>query len=208
LYVHDLDARLEEDNRHTRHVGGIAGAIDQLDSGGDWKVLADERSRGEISGIGFGINNPGFIPSFIEQFDPDMFLVAMPYTLMDQHALNGEFQLCAENGIGVVIGSVFSSRIVATGAATGAGYGYNPPPPDVVAKLKGIEAVCARHSVSIRAAALQFPLLHPVVAAIVPGAITPEQVIENAGLVNEPIPVDFWAELKNENLLRSDAPTA
>ena len=121
LYVHDLDARLEEDNRHTRGVDGIAGAIDQLNSGGGWQVLADMRSRGEIGGIGFGINNPGLIPRFVEQFDPDMFLVAMPYTLMDQDALDGDFRLCAENDIRVVIGSVFSSGIVATGAVDGAG---------------------------------------------------------------------------------------
>lgn len=207
LFVHDLDTRLEEDNRHTRGVGGIAGAMEQLDSGGGWQVLADMRSRGEIGGIGFGINDPGVIPRFVERFDPDMFLVAMPYTLMDQPALDGDLQLCAEKNIGVVIGSVFSSGIVATGPANEAVYGYKPAPADVVAKLNGIEAVCARHSVSIRAAALQFPLFHPTVAAIIPGAMAPDHVTENAALLNQAIPPDFWAELKAEGLMRADAPT-
>ncbi len=207
LFVHDLDARLEDDNRHTSGVGGIAGAIEQLDSGGGWQELADMRARGEISGIGFGINDPGFIPRFVERFDPDMFLVAMPYTLMDQPALDVDLPLCAENNIGIVIGSVFSSGIVATGHAGQAVYGYKPAPTDVVVKLDGITAVCVRHSVSIRAAALQFPLFHSSVAAIIPGAMAPEHVTENAALLTQQIPADFWAELKAEGLIRTDSPT-
>jgi D-threo-aldose 1-dehydrogenase len=208
LFVHDLDARLEDDNRHTSGVGGVAGAIEQLDSGGGWRELSDMRARGEISGIGFGINDPGFIPRFVERFDPDMFLVAMPYTLMDQPALDVDLPMCAEKNIGIVIGSVFSSGIVATGPADGAVYGYKVAPSDVVEKLEGIRAVCARHSVPVRAAALQFPLSHPAVAAIIPGAMAPEHVTENAALLNHVIPTDFWAELKAEGLLRPDAPTS
>ncbi|NKB57618.1 MAG: aldo/keto reductase [Alphaproteobacteria bacterium] len=208
LFVHDLDERLEDNNSHTQGVGGIAGAIEQLDRGGGWQVLADMRARGEIGGVGFGINNVGFIPRFLERFDPDMFLVAMPYTLMDQDALDEELPLCAEKGIGVVIGSVFSSGVLATGARDDAVYGYQPPPPEIVAKLSGMEAVCTRHAVPLRAAALQFPLLHPAVASIIPGAMAPEHVTENAALLNQPIPTDFWAELKAEGLLRADAPTA
>lgn len=208
LFVHDLDARLEDDNRHTQGVGGIAGAIEQLDTGGGWRQLLDMRDRGEISGIGFGINDPGFIPRFVERFDPDMFLVAMPYTLMDQPALDEDLPLCAEKNIGIVIGSVFSSGIVATGSADTAAYGYKPAPDDVIAKLKGIEAVCSRHEVPVRAAALQFPLFHPSVAAVIPGAMAPAHVEGNAALMNYQIPSDFWAELKAEGLLRADAPTA
>ena len=207
LYIHDLDARLDEGDANGLEIGGIAGAIDQLDKGGGWQALADMRASGEIKGIGFGINYTGLIPRFLERFDPDMFLVAMPYTLMDQDALEEELPLCAENEIGVVIGSVFSSGIAATGAGGDAVYGYKPPPPEVVAKIEGIGAVCARHDVPLRAAALQFPLFHPAVTSIIPGAMAPEQVTENAGLLNHPIPSVFWAELKAEGLMRADAPT-
>ena len=207
LYVHDLDSRLDDGDANGREIGGIAGAIDQLERGGGWRELADMRSRGEISGIGFGINYTGLIPGFLERFDPDMFLVAMPYTLMDQDALDAELPLCAERNVSVVIGSVFSSGITATGARKDAVYGYKPPPPEVIAKLEGIEAVCARHAVPMRAAALQFPLFHPAVASIIPGAMAPGQVTENASLLGYPIPPDFWAELKAEGLVHSGAPT-
>lgn len=207
LFVHDLDSRLDEGDANGLEIGGIPGAIRQLDEGGGWQELADMRARGEIRGIGFGINYTGLIPRFLERFDPDLFLVAMPYTLMDQDALGAELPLCQERGIGVVIGSVFSSGIAATGATDDAVYGYKPPPDAVVAKLKGIEAACARHDVPMRAAALRFPLFHPAVASIIPGAMAPEQVAENAALLHHPIPADFWADLKAEGLMHRDAPT-
>jgi len=207
LFVHDLDARLDQGDANGHEIGGMAGAIDQLDRGGGWQVLADMRARGEIKGIGFGINYTGLIPRFLERFNPDMFLVAMPYTLIDQDALEEEFPLCAARGIKIVIGSVFSSGITATGGGSEAVYGYKPPPPAVLAKVKGIEAVCARHNVPMRAAALQFPLFHPAVASIIPGAMAPEQVTENAALLHHSIPCDFWAELKAEGLMHPDAPT-
>lgn len=207
LYVHDLDDRLDRGDANGLEIGGVDGAIEQLDKGGGWQVLADLRARGEIKAIGFGINYTGLIPRFLERFNPDMFLVAMPYTLMDQDALDEEFPLCASRGIRIVIGSVFSSGITATGGGSEAVYGYKPPPTEVVAKLNGIEAVCARHDVPMRAAALQFPLFHPVVASIIPGAMAPEQVTGNAALLDHKIPADFWSELKAEGLLHADAPT-
>lgn len=208
LYVHDLDARLDEGDANGREIGGVAGAIEQLDEGGGWRMLSDMRASGEIRGIGFGINYTGLIPRFLERFDPDMFLIAMPYTLLDQDALEtGELPLLREKRISAVIGSVFSSGITATGATGEAVYGYRTPPRETVAKLKGIEAACARHDVPMRAAAVQFPLFHPVVAAIIPGAMAPEHAAENAALLKHPIPADFWAELKAEGLLHADAPT-
>lgn len=201
LLVHDLDLRFHEtDDAMDRH-------IDDLDAGGGWRVLDDMRARGEISGIGFGINFTGLIPRWLERFDPDFFLVAMPYTLLDQDALDDDLPLCAERDVGIVIGSVYSSGILATGINDNAVYRYGQPPAAIVDKVRGMEAVCARHDVSLRAAALQFPLGHDSVAAIIPGAISPDQVRENAALLKQPIPADFWAELKAEGLLRDDAPT-
>ena len=201
LLVHDLDLRFHEtDARMDRHIA-------DLDAGGGWRVLADMRDRGEIRGIGFGINFTGLIPRWLDLFDPDFFLVAMPYTLLDQDALDEDLPRCAERDVGIVIGSVYASGILASGVSDGAVYRYGTPPADIIEKVGGIETVCARHDVPMRAAALQFPLGHDSVAAIIPGAISPAQVRENAALMTQPIPNDFWAELKAEGLLRDDAPT-
>jgi D-threo-aldose 1-dehydrogenase len=75
-----------------------------------------------------------------------------------------------------------------------------------MAKVKQIEAVCDRHAVPLAAAALQFPLGHPSVASVIPGAILPEHVTRNVASFRHPIPAAFWEELKQTGLLRADAP--
>jgi D-threo-aldose 1-dehydrogenase len=111
-----------------------------------------------------------------------------------------------ERGVGFVVGAPFGSGILATGAVQGARYRYAEAAPEVMAKVQRIEAVCARHAVPLAAAALQFPLGHPSVASVIPGALLPEHVTRNVAAFRHAIPAEFWAELKHEGLLRADAP--
>jgi transposase len=97
----------------------------ELHNGGA-RALAELRAAGQIGGFGAGINELGMIPRFLDLIDVDFFLVALPYTLLDQQVLDSEFPRCAEKGIGFVIGAVFASGILATGAVQGARYAYSP----------------------------------------------------------------------------------
>lgn len=199
LLIHDLDI--------TEH--GSKEAVDRhfkdlCDSG--WKALEELRSSGEIKGIGAGINIVGMIPRFLENFDIDLFLIAMPYTLLDQDALDGDLPMCAERGVGVVVGAPFCSGILAAGAAKGATYNYAAASESVLTKVGRIQAACERHEVPLTAAALQFPLGHRSVASVIPGVYTVEQVKENVRLMGIEIPSQLWDELKAEGLLHKDAP--
>ena len=107
----------------------------------------------------------------------------------------------------VVIGSVFASGILVAGPVEGATYAYAPAPPEIIEKARRIEAVCKRHDVPLPAAAMQFPLAHPIVAAIIPGAMDPSHIATNTEWFSRKIPDDLWTELKAERLLREDAPT-
>jgi D-threo-aldose 1-dehydrogenase len=60
--------------------------------------------------------------------------------------------------------------------------------------------------VTLASAALQFPLAHPAVCAVIPGAKTAAEVKRNIATVEAPIPADLWAELKQEKLIAADAP--
>lgn len=201
LVIHDLDLR------HQRSEEGIAAAFEALDAGGGYAALDALRRGGEIQAVGVGINHVGMIPRFLDRFEIDYFLVAMPYTLLDQPALDGEFQLCAERGARVVIGAVFASGILATGARADALYAYQPAEREVAERVRRIEAVCRRHDVPLIAAALQFPAAHPVVASVIPGANAPGQVNANVEAFERPIPEALWRDLKADGLLRPDAPT-
>ena len=201
LAIHDLDLRFHQTEEK------VAQYLDQLDRGGGFRALEALKRAGEIRAIGAGINHLGMIPRFLERFAMDYFLVAMPYTLLDQDALEKELPMCLEKNVGVVIGAVFSSGVLATGAKDGALYRYAAAEPAVLERVRKIEAVCARHAVPLPAAALQFPLFHPAVVAVIPGANAPSQITDNLAHLRRAIPADFWAELKAEKLLHPEAPT-
>ena len=200
LLIHDLDIQYHQTYKR------VEALLMELHNGGV-RALAELKQAGLIGGIGAGINEAGMMPRFLNLMDIDFFLVAMPYTLLDTDVLDSEFPRCIARGVGFVIGAPFASGILATGAAPGARYRYADAPPEIMAKVKRIEAVCTRHKVPLPAAALQFPLGHPAVAAVIPGALLPEHVARNVTAFRHAIPADFWAELKHEGLLRSDAPT-
>ncbi len=88
LLIHDLDPR------HHRSLEGVVAGLAQLDNGGGYRALADLKAQGEIAAIGAGVNLVGMIPRFLERWPIDFFLVAMPYTLLDQEGL-GRARACA-----------------------------------------------------------------------------------------------------------------
>jgi hypothetical protein len=53
---------------------------------------------------------------------------------------------------------------------------------------------------------LAFPLAHPAVVSVCVGARTAKQVETNVLLYREAIPADLWRDLKDMNLVRTDAP--
>ena len=55
-------------------------------------------------------------------------------------------------------------------------------------------------------AALQFPLGHPSVVCVIPGAQSPAEVMENLALLEAPIPDTLWRDLKRAGLMSLDAP--
>ena len=201
LVIHDLDIGYHGSRE------AVARHLDRLDRGGGWRALAALKAAGEIKAIGAGVNAMGTIPDFVDRFALDFFLVAMPYTLLDQAVLEAEFPRCVERGIGFIIGSVFASGILLGGATENATYAYRPAPPEIQAKVRQIDAICRRHDTPLAAAALQFPLAHPSVASIIPGAAAPDHLRQTIELLRRPIPRDLWEELKSDRLLHAAAPT-
>ena len=200
IYVHDLDV-WTHGSAET-----MEGYRDTFMSGG-YKALISLRDQGVIRAIGGGINEWQSCQWLTERGDFDLFLLAGRYTLLEQEALTSFLPLCQSRGIGIVIGGPYNSGILATGARPGAFYNYDPAPPAILDKVRAIEATCAAHATSLVNAAFQFPLLHPAVVSIIPGAQTPAEVAANASAAAAVIPPELWADLKSQGLLRPDAPT-
>ncbi|HEU5013312.1 MAG TPA: aldo/keto reductase [Roseiflexaceae bacterium] len=169
-------------------------------------ILADLRSQGVIKAIGAGMNQWQMEADFARNADFDCFLLAGRYTLLEQGALP-LFDVCQQKRIGIFLGGVYNSGILATGAQPGAKYNYADAPPEILERARRIQAVCARHDVPLNVAALQFSLAHPAVTALVVGAGSPDEVKANRAALDQPLPSALWEELKREGLLRDEVPT-
>ena len=200
LLVHDLDVWTHgsEEARRAR--------VQEFMAGG-YRALVELREQGAVRAIGAGVNETAACQDLAERGDFDCFLLAGRYTLLEQAPLDHFLPLCATRNIALIIGGAYNTGILATGAIPGAYFQYAPAPPEIMERVRRIEAVCARHGVRLASAALQFPLGHPVVATVIPGTRSPAEVAQNVEIFAPEIPADFWAELKHEGLLRADAPT-
>ena len=193
LFLHDCDRRNHGDAYRERFGEAMAGA---------YRALLSLREQGAVRAIGAGLNEWEACQEFLEAGDFDCFLLAGRYTLLDQSSLGSFLPLCERRGIGVILGGPYNSGILATGAVPGAMYDYAPASPAVLERTRAIEGICRRHGVPLRAAALQFPLSHPAVTTVIPGARDAAEVDENLRLMAHPIPYALWLEFRQAGLIR------
>lgn len=196
--VHDLDFWTHGEKLEGHYREAMKGAV---------KALASLRDAGTIAAYGVGVNEADMAERFVRDTDADVVLLAGRYSLLEQPAADSFLPLAAERNIGVILGGVFNSGILATGPIEGARYDYKPAPPEILERVRRIETVCSRHSVALRRAALQFVLRHPAVACVVLGAISPEETRAQAADLSAAIPASLWEELKTEGLLDESIPT-
>lgn len=173
---------------------------------GAYPALARLRSEGVVKAIGIGVNEAEMCVRFARAGDFDTMLLAGRYSLLEQPALSEFLPLAQSKGIGVMLGGVFNSGILATGAISGARYNYRVAAADVLARVERIEQVCRAHKVELATAALRFPLAHPAVSSVVLGAVTPSEVQRNLASMTTDIPAGLWSDLKAEGLLAADVP--
>ena len=176
LYVHDIGARQHGKDAHPEIMRTFR------DSG--YRALERLRSSRQLAAIGIGVNEWEVLLEVIDWGDWDVFLLAGRYTLLEQTPLDHLLPQCLRSGISIVIGAPFNTGILA-GRDT---WNYRPAPPEIVGRMKMIKAICDSHRVPLVAAALQFPLAHPAVAAILPGPRNVDEFEANAKLVQYPIP--------------------
>ena len=174
---------------------------------GGYKALDELRKAGVIGAIGVGINESDTSLRFIQAGDFDCMLLAGRYTLLEQGGLEAFLPECVKRGVSVILGGPYNSGILTGGVKPGATHDYVAAPAPLVEKAQKIEAVCQRHGVELGAAAMQFPLFHPALCAVIPGALSIAEVKQNVGRMSAKIPADLWSELKREKLLDPAAPT-
>jgi D-threo-aldose 1-dehydrogenase len=198
LLIHDVDI-------WTHGADAIEGRFREAMAGA---YVALDRLRGEgvVAGIGIGVNEAEMCVRFAQAGSFDTMLLAGRYSLLEQPALEHFLPLAQKQGIGVLLGGVFNSGVLATGAVAGAKYNYQDASPEILAKVARIERVCAAHGVALPTAALHFALGHPAVGSVVLGAVTPREVERNVAALASAVPAALWRDLKTEHLLDAEAP--
>lgn len=193
LYVHDIGT-LTHGADNARHMAAL--------SSGGYRALDSLRKSGRVRAIGLGVNETQACLDALQMGDWDVFLLAGRYTLLEQDSLNDLMPRCAADGVSVVVGGPFNSGILVGGDT----WNYGAAPEHVLEKVKQLSKCCADFDVPLPAAALQFPLGHPSVAAVIPGLRTRHELADTLRWAATPIPPQFWQELKARDLLHPDAP--
>lgn len=190
LLIHDPEAHMQQ-------------AID-----GSYPAIRRLRDEGAVGAIGAGMNFSDKLTWLAERGDFDCFLMAGRYTLLDQSALDDLLPLAEKRDIAIYIGGPFNSGILANPYAPNVKFNYDTASADWVRKAQAIDAVCQRHGVPLKAAALQFPLAHPAVASVLSGPRSVSELEENLAAFQHPIPAALWDDLRSASLLDERAPTA
>ncbi|QCQ91378.1 aldo/keto reductase [Rhodococcus sp. SGAir0479] len=172
---------------------------------GAFRVLTRLRDEGVIRGWGLGVNRTEPIEMTLELDEPrpDGFLLAGRYTLLDhEHALQRLLPMAQEQNVSMVVGGPYSSGVLAGGT----NFEYQQAPPEIVERVGKIKALTDEHGISIKAAALQFSLAHPVSVAAIPGATRPSRITEDTAALDQSVPAAFWHELRARGLVNPAAP--
>ena len=203
LFIHDPDEgiSIQPDFDNPYAVSHFLRAMDQV-----YPALDELRAQKAVKAVGAAMNQWQMLYDFAAEGDFDCFLLAGRYTLLEQEPALKFLPRCEEKGIRVIIGGPYNSGILATGAVEGAYYNYLPATPEVLDRTRRIQHVCARHNVSLQAAALQFPFGHSSIASIIPGARSAAEIEANVGFFEEAIPDDFWTDLRDQSLVAEEAP--
>jgi D-threo-aldose 1-dehydrogenase len=158
---------------------------------GAFPALARLREEGVVRAIGVGMNQTAMLCRFARDADPDCFLVAGRYSVLDRSAADELLPLCEERGIAVIAGGVFNSGILAGGDT----FDYHEADQGVVARVERLREICARSDVPLAAAAVQFPRRHPTVASVLVGCRSPQELEEDVRLSGLALPASLWEEL-------------
>ena len=111
VYVHDI-GRLTHGELNAKHFADLmASGLDRL------RAL---KAAGRIGAYGLGVNENEVCLEVMAQAEIDVILLAGRLTLLDRSAEERLVGVCRARGVSLVLGGIFNSGILATGAVRGA----------------------------------------------------------------------------------------
>lgn len=208
LQVDHVDVLLAHDIGRLTHGAQDPERRAEFLSGG-LKAMQELKESGAVKAIGLGVNEWQICIELMDAADFDCFLLAGRYTLLDQSALALLLPRCAQRGISIIAGGVFNSGILVNGSskAPQSHYDYTAPSPEIVERVRRIEAVCTEFDVPLPVAAIQFTAAHPQVASVIVGCASAGELDQVVTWSSQPTSPAFWDALVQARLLPENAPT-
>jgi D-threo-aldose 1-dehydrogenase len=202
VHIHDLDLGTSWGN--SNYESWDSSQFETFIKSG-YPVLAEAKKAGIIGGIGAGINQAQMISRLLDEVALDYVLPATRTTILDHLEGYELCKKCARLGVKVIAASPFvNGKLLLEGTGTGVDYSYGlaaQTPPEVISRVRAIERTCADFGVSLRTAALQFPLRLPAVERLLVGMKNIEELKDNILALNTEIPESFWQKLMRDGLI-------
>ena len=200
--LRSIQESLERLNISSIDIALIHDADDRIDEAikNSYPVLDELRSQGVIKGIGVGMNICSYATKAVKEMDLDVILIAGRYSLLDQSAQEVLFKECLKKQTGVMVGGVYNSGVLANPTPEST-YNYVPVTPEILSKVKQIQALLLDFDISLTAAAIQFPLRHPAVTCVLTGSRSVTELNANIKDFDQTIPDAAWKALEDSGLI-------
>jgi len=158
-------------------------------------ALIELREQGVVGAVGVGTNHWRSALRMVRETDLDVVMLAGRWTLLDRSGAPVLAE-CERRGVKVVAAAPYNSGLLARDRpAPDAHFDYGPVPAAIRARAEELAAICERHGTRLPAAALQFPLRSPQVAAVVCGLQDADQVGATLARLGAGIADDTWEAL-------------
>lgn len=188
LYVHDIGV-------YTHGIELTKVHLAQLLDGGI-RALEELKSTGVISAYGLGVNEVEVCLNVMRRAPLDCILLAGRYSLLDRSAEAELIPLCRKDQTSLVIGGVFNSGILATGARSGANFDYGAASDDILNKVAAMEGIATQGGYPLATAAMRFPLEEPAVATVLIGTAKASSVTRNVDLLDVGFPAGDYEKYR------------
>jgi len=162
--------------------------------GGALAELFKIKEEGLCDAVGLAAGRTDIMIPILKDWDFDALITHNRFTLINRHA-GSMIDLAVERNIAVLNAAPYAGGVFAKGSANHARYVYQEADEAMLAPVKDIEKICARHDVPPGALALQFSMRDPRVASTICGVSKPERVQQTLDWANWPIADAVWEEV-------------
>ena len=161
--------------------------------GGGYQAMEQLRSAGIVKAIGLGVNEIEICQRAMLYGKFDLFLLKGCYSLLDRTRALDFFARCERDGTDIILGEPFSYGWLFGDKK----FDYAAMSAPMAKRHAALQNYCRSQKVDIGAAALQFPLLNPLVKSVIPGPKCRQELTQILDWSKTSIAESFWQGLSN-----------